>query len=676
MVLRPEPSPDGRTTLGNIYNLQVRYYLTDDYDGLTADTSEPSGGGGATHAASIIGGRSRMQQLRSMLMKYGSTLEIVGMGFDMVLNDGTAGTLWDVRWGPKPIQCQIRPVGDGIVWQIDWTCEFCLPECVNIDGDGHAGHTTDGSGPTDDNPSFIDFPYVMGSVESLVYNFSYSIDQSGFTTRTVEGALTIALHRASVTGAGASTAVTKTADEYRSNFRLSIPPHFRRLQEVFTLSNDRRTLSFNVVDQELPDENSRIPGVVDMELVHNVNTEGMGLPGNSSLTCSIRGSIEVTKNHSKALAFSLLVMIIQQRLDIAKKYFQDLKPVLDPNASGVFLTSVNVTEHIYGSRVIDIDVGYMIMRPSVKMTYIDLVGSSGLFKSVNPGGDGITPVPGLDEDSWALSHGFDRQNVTFLPRGTWSQRGHAGLEFLPEEDVIVGPCDENSVVLLGDYVPPTPVSSGGGSLFNGCPPEGYDYVSWDSWLKIIQDDKVIQHNPIKLPESTPTTRSTKSDDGAQLSISARVYDAADGTPPEIPVETLTAGTLFKVCLEGKAIRLGKPPEVPQINFTRFQAALNNGVDPEDDPDDDDDAPVTVSIYPCRDGSDNPNQLSSSYRGNLGVCPIYAGEWKTCYCMMTHDDLEIKRLLAAIRESLVFTESDPDGRKVGDQPESTPPTPTP
>lgn len=608
---KPVLSEDGRTTLANQYTLSVRYLLTDDSSGLAAYSSNL--------ATSITNGRNQLQKARTRLSKNGQRLIISGMGFDLDLNRGTTTThtaVFDTRWGPN-CELDITPVGDGVVWEINWTCVFTVPECVNASGTGDPAF---GSG------SYIDSPLAQGNLESLVFNVGYNINYAGLTNRIISGKLTAAIHRNSTTGDGTSEVnkIPHTADELWELIAPTIPPNFRRIEQNRQLSADKRELSFTVVDQELPSTNDLPDGVLDMHLDHTVSVgqEGIISRVNAPIICSFNGYIEVYKGYPLGTAFDKVVLIMQQRIDSAKDVFEANDDTVVNGTSPVYITAVSMTESMYGPRRLTFSFTYVILSKNNNSVYLDVIGRSALFEDVS--------VAGVSNANWQAS----------LQNTAWDNRGLSQLAFDASQDRIVGPCEGAEGSVTDEYSVPVPSYLGGGSLVTGCPQEGYDYLAWDSKVIVNSDHRSRTHTPLQSSGSTTSLGYVVDDYGTNAVPN---YRQSSDTNLETINSYESASTLVTFCLKGQGHRLGKPVEIPKVNLDKFHGD------------------VAVSGVLAPSGKD---RVTNRRFGKLGTCPIYHSTWYICYTYTARTTTDLQTILAKIEQYITLTTSDTEGQKVG------------
>jgi len=153
-------------------------------------TTETSENGSAMTLASV----------RKLLSKPGQTLVLDNIGY--------VGTLTaDVHWGPKPRVISLTPVGGLLCWEVEWTCEFYIPECSSTS-------------------------LVSGKILAFEYETETSIN-NGYTTNRTTGYWQIAQVRDGIR-------VTERPDEKRELLNIKVPPGFKRTASSFRTSQDYR----------------------------------------------------------------------------------------------------------------------------------------------------------------------------------------------------------------------------------------------------------------------------------------------------------------------------------------------------------------------------------------------------------------------------------------------------
>ncbi len=181
-----------------------------------------------------------MSVLRSLLTQQAGALTYRGRGFDLVVNAGGGGVVragavltgpavkiagWDVAWGPVPEIIEFQPLGAGNSAKVQWKVVVRIPEVAQK-----------GAGLLQFN-----------------YETTVSYGEDGFSTLSMRGVLEVAMTRGGVK----NRSVNLTADDYRNRLTplildgidLSI---FRVMRREFSVSRDKRTLTWDVAAEERP----------------------------------------------------------------------------------------------------------------------------------------------------------------------------------------------------------------------------------------------------------------------------------------------------------------------------------------------------------------------------------------------------------------------------------------
>ena len=627
--MNPVDTGDGRATAFNQYTLTLRAIVTDDYNGTESHLGVYAGGQTALQN-STRNARSNIQLIRALLSKNGQALIIKGLGFDIRLNDGNYGSVYDVRFGPRTKSLSLQPIGGGVVWQVDWVLEFVLPECYAYQN-GNLAYTDGLGGSTD--VSYIQFPYSGLStpgnpqIESLVSEVHYEIDRYGLTTRIIDGYIVMPANRASATGMGTQNQLVGTCDDLRNKITPMVPTNFQRIGYDWHLSADRTKLTFRIADKELGTDNSFPKGVIDMHLEHTVNMGGtnMALAGASPAVINNKffGYIDVAKKVSMGIAFDTVILMMQQRINAQISNGGN-------NDQAVYITNVTLSEIIIGP----------FRRLSFNMTYYtrllsgtDPIATSGLIQRAAL----FTPVDqGISNwNNWAASLGdtFDVSSAVTDQGNAWSKRGFAGLAFTPAEDPIVAPCYGNPYSLPADYQAGTYISSGMGSLVTKCPGKGNDYYLTRSAITIMCDNKTIVSCPM-------TTAAIGVSDSAAITDTGdpTVNRAINYKAPKIGIRSSAgiAGSIITVIMNGYAERFGVNPEIPSINTTKFREQISNG-----------------TLVPI-----GKTQIGDAVGKRLGPCLLFCRSWKMKYKFIgISSATTISAVIDAFAKSVMATDSD-------------------
>lgn len=645
--MRPKMSEDGRTTVANIYQFFVRAIVSDDPGGAAAHmqfSGQGSGytGGSAGSPGSVtaltndtFNARSNLQSIRACLSKNGGQLRIFGMGWDLTVNGGSNTSLYDTDYGPKTLDLQINQIGNGVIHEVTWVFEVTLPECFSETGAGHADQTQKTGGAFD--KSYISFPYFVRGTSSFAYleqlSFSvrFVISVGGLTTRIISGEFAIPLNRADVIGAGGHAELTTTADDLFDEIQPEIPAGFQRMQREREISPDMKKIRFQIVDQELPSENNFPPGVVDMRCSHAVRVDNKIFPGPMPIFCALMGFIEVAKGQSKGLAFNKLLLIIQQRITIAKAaWLANNGPRPNTSQIPVILTGIEIREDLYGPRRIEFRINY-IVNPGTNRTdfYTDIIGTTGLF----------VPVVDTDWTTWGQS---------LVDGEIWRNTGYANLKFTPDNAPIVGPCDGTPFANLSEPESPPASSDNASSLATGCPPTGFDYIKWENKVETSGTPTTVTTTPMSTDVGDTLTTKTGGQytdvDETTYFVNTQVTSRSGGSKITPRSQNVRPTSALTVCFVGNAVRLGKPPEPPDITIDPKVVALL----------------TAKKLVPA-----GPPGSWNTRVGALGNCPIYAGGWSYCYDIVgDYSDTDIADFLKRLQDIVGDTPSDTDGNKLG------------
>lgn len=272
------------------------------------------------------GTTAEMLNIRQRLGEQGRELRFTGRGFgdDLIVNAG-AGGLRDVKWGPCPKVIRWEPIAHFRAGEIEWEIVTCVPIC---------------------DTGIQRWVGLMG----LNYDVSFSIDERGYTTRTINGYIEIAQTRL-------GRLVPDTADAYLAAYTTPIPSGFRRSQTRH-LSSDKSRLDFSITDTQIPSPNAFPPGVVDIQCRHRTGwRKGSGLVRNV-----ISAEIEVAPNMPNAFALIVFVNIANQRLNVARAAVGQAISVMggQTNATGIVLMDeFQIDEDVFGRRS-SFSLGYQV----------------------------------------------------------------------------------------------------------------------------------------------------------------------------------------------------------------------------------------------------------------------------------------------------------------------------
>jgi hypothetical protein len=306
----------------------------------------------------------------------------------------------DIRYGPKPLSVSLRPLA-GLGFEVTFKVQVDVIVCP-------------GSG-------IMGFP--QGLLE-FVYTFAFNIDQSGYTKRTYQGHVRVASYRSDPD----STTLSDSADRLREQIQPLPPRGFRTVSQDYNLSEDKATLRFSIVQEQMP-PNYPPEGVILCEADHTVETTSINY---RSWNGTLNASYEMALGRGRWEAYGLFMQLVKDRIsaayDAARQPSSEPKPITDINS--VFVpTYFSMREpEIYGRRCASFTLRYTLFT-----NFATAIMASGLWR----------PVPGNDPSAW------DRWQTSMTVLGP---RGAAGLTFQTQDDAVVNFCQ--------NQIPQTPTDPG------------------------------------------------------------------------------------------------------------------------------------------------------------------------------------------------------------------------
>lgn len=518
---RPVYDEAGRTIVAVVYTFYLTSFVPEAVSGAGAD--------------------SMIADLRQRLMSPGRSFTYTGQGLGN-LEINVAGTK-DVLWGPKPTALDLEPLGSKALWRITWACEIAIPECSN----------------------------AVYQFQPMAFNYqtTFEIDADGYSVRTVAGYLEIPMTR---TGDGARN-VPDSADKYRERIILPIPEGFRRVNQNFSVSFDRRRLTFTFVDEELPSEGLPI-GCTSANGMHVLTSAQAGTVRN--WTGRISATYVVAKGLDRKLAYEAFFALVEDRLKAAR----DAVKNDDDTKDSVVPYSMEITQGLYqDGRRISFSMSYTFVLPLKK-----ILEGSGIWRE----------VPKTDSRQWATSI-----------EGVTGVRGFANLKDRPENDAIVDLCGSTSLSTVPTdpkppviRTPPKPELKHGGYVAYANAIDIEEIPGTSSMRSLPKQQTAEMKN--SLTYGSFSTLEAQTEPGPELGVSSSpgprpsgtrlAYDLltgrADGLnnvlgnltspsqPPQFPnvrpgasggtVPQLRSAPEYTVRLRGYAVTLGIAPECPSL----------------------------------------------------------------------------------------------------------------
>ena len=329
-----------------------------------------------------------MEALRKRLTAPAAPFVYQGVGLGRLRINVPGERVKDVEWGPRPLLLQWKPIGQ-LACEVRWRVSIAIPEC--------------------------DLATYEFELMELCWKLSWSVDASGYTTRTYSGFLRIPQTRKSKD----DRTLSDQADAYRE--RIYPPPlvGFRRTPGTFEMNEAKTELRFTVTDQEIgpyyPPE-----GVVEVSMsqdVQSVSTPYSVYGGRWLGTLTATYEVARDVDRRKALKYFLEALFGRTRRAALVRR-------TDGKRCSALIVSFRASHpEIYGKKGASFSATWTILSQLQ-----DLAKTSGLWAS----------PPGSDPEKWATS----------LANTAFHLRGNAKLGFSRGgdgqfQDAIVDLCVQN-----------------------------------------------------------------------------------------------------------------------------------------------------------------------------------------------------------------------------------------
>lgn len=352
----------------------------------------------------------------------------------------------DILWGPKPQVLSWKPNGRQTA-EVVWACQINLAPCPE------------------------DAAYEDGLLQ-WCYKISYQIDESGYTTKNISGTAQVVGYRS---GGPTSRTIADHGDRVRERIEPPLSSGFRRLQRIFTLSEDKTKLDYQFTDTEEP-PNTPPAGCVRVNASHTVST-------NSIYSIKWKGTLqatyEVSRDTPRTTAYNMFFQLVQER--IRSKTNQIINIGQNKNIRNVvFYRSFEATEpEIYGKQTAQFRLEY-----SFNCSLLSLIQATGLWTPITTAGG-----------NWAA------WSASMSPRA-WHVRGNARLKFDPTQEAIIDICEDTQPGKnLTAALPKTPNRNLQAKLINEIPDPKNSWTFWLSTITIQQTDETIELKPLPQMES-------------------------------------------------------------------------------------------------------------------------------------------------------------------------------
>lgn len=380
---------------------------------------------------------SEVEGMRRKLMRPGGNLTFKNKGFgdDIKIRSGgfaAGGVTSDINNGPNPQAFDWRPLGSNLAAEVRYIVEFEVAYCART------------------NPR-------SSGVMAVNWGASYSVDIHGDTTRVLSGYLQVVMP--------ARATAADTADRYREMFAPQGIPGFHRTQS-WTLSTDRRRLSFTITDKQIPSPNAFPRNLTDVQASQRFSFARGDKGFRRESTISMRASVRAGINGAQAwIAF---LAIVRQRIAWAQR--KGLQP---------FLESLDIDESIFG-RDHSMSVSFKYLR-SIRQ----IISGTGLFQPI-----------GTDWNQWLVS-----MNRTML-----DPRGHGQLRDLASDDVVIDLCQPSQPIYPNNrhfkVLTPPPVTNGSRTeIKNRAPDPRRSWVDYKNYVMPTTERPVTRQSILQSPSA-------------------------------------------------------------------------------------------------------------------------------------------------------------------------------
>jgi len=440
-----------------------------------------------------------IENIKRRLSKPGLELVIEECGFGETLTiGGSTSALPDLQGGPHPRVIRFEPMAastENTAVAVAWQCECNVFFANNAE-------------------------LELGEILSFTYGARYSIDDRGWTTRTISGRLTVPMKRDDYN----ANQIAHNADDYRERIKIKKPEGFTRRQE-FELSEDKATLSFSMIDDQIRTRQPYPPGVVEINCTHRASRSRSQL---ATTRNQISFRCEVAANQPTAYAWFVFQSIVGKRLNHTRA--QGVK---------ILIEEIEVEESIFGTEF-SASVAYRGLNDLGSWLY-----NAGIFQPVT-----------LTWDPWERSvHEIEEP------------RGIANLKALPnEQDRLTNLENQDLPVIDDDYHPHFDVlTPSQGPLCNSLPTPEESWAHFQAQIG-IQQSSMYQDQWIPLgPEAL--------EDGVINLNDLGGIKRRQGRKETKTVLPSNSGQITRVHFKGEAIRVGYEVPMPRLEIAGIELKL-------------------------------------------------------------------------------------------------------
>ena len=482
-----------------------------------------------SHLAPPAGTTVGTLQIRQQLLIPAQTLVLRGFGVDSKgdvgnlfrCNSAIDGTPWDAAWGPLPQKLEWQDIGNGKAGWLTWQISCQTPEQC-------------------DDPAYKG-PVIMA------FNFDYHVnkDQSGYSKRVISGYIEIPITRKTA----ADRTLPYCVDQLKEQCYPDIPSGFRRTDDTWKMSKDRRRADFSCTDEQLP-PNAPPPHMVHATASHTVESvPGLGFV---SWQGHLEAEYEPAFNTAPGVAWGYFVDLLYSRLLQTKKVTDK-----DDGTDGIALIPLKLTmsePEIYGRKRARFSCDYQYTMSAGDASggkVTDLMARAFRDKAVAASAL-WTAAPHNSADLWLNSMIVDR---------VLTARGRAGLVFDLASDSIIDLCEPTETTPEIRTITTRPPGDGGGAsaTLTTKLPSPSESKSWLYYQHQIQSD--VRHLTTELK---PLPSGSISIPQTQVKVDASDgYKVPEAGTPESVIQ-IRNGPSMSITFAGRALRAGFPITPPKL----------------------------------------------------------------------------------------------------------------
>jgi hypothetical protein len=391
------------------------------------------------YESSVAAMSDNMAALRRKLSEPGKALAIVGLGSGFGNIVSPAGNYLDLDNGPKPGKLSAVPLGQ-LAWELGWTISFFISECASASTDLLA---------------FLAFNFTSTWVN----------DFEGLCTRTIQGHVVIP----QVRNAASPKAVLHVAEETRGNIVVSVPPGFRRVQNLWNETIDKSRLNFSIVDEQLEGD-VLPPGIVEADGSFGFST-GDDSGGMSNGIATMTMSLKTAPNQPRNLAGQLFLAAAlskQGEITAGIAAAKAADPSL-PDGSVIPIRLAIVNGKFDRARHTEATISWKVTQ-----SLNSLLLATGIW----------TPIAPNNETQWKASMA-----------ALWGNRGFSGIGSSAAEAVIIDVCDNRTAATIG-VVGSNPNNPANASLPSlTCPdiPANGGWLHYDLDIRVHREEHQTEH---------------------------------------------------------------------------------------------------------------------------------------------------------------------------------------